>query len=94
MKTTKLFWANSLVESIPGGQMDLDGELARGIAQFVGEAVDLAPDALTGIFRDHPPMLIAVFALALAVTPLLAVLMSSDQTEPVNADETLAVFFY
>jgi Cu-processing system permease protein len=69
-----------LVESIPGGQMDHDGQHARGIAQFVGEAVDLAPDALTGIFRDHPPMLIAVFALALAVTPLLAVLMSSDQT--------------
>ncbi|MEZ4265699.1 MAG: ABC transporter permease subunit [Myxococcota bacterium] len=70
-----------IVDSVPGGSgVDLDSDFAKAVASFVGGAVELSPDALTDTFRDHPPLLVAVFALSLMLTPLLAILLSSDQT--------------
>jgi ABC-type transport system involved in multi-copper enzyme maturation permease subunit len=69
-----------IVDSVPGGGVDLDGEFAQAVASFVGGAVELSAESLTGTFRDHPPLLVAVFALSLMLTPLLAILLSSDQT--------------
>ncbi|MCB9730435.1 MAG: ABC transporter permease subunit [Deltaproteobacteria bacterium] len=69
-----------IAETFPVANLGQDSEFAAAVSRFVAQAAGLKDDALSGLLRDHPPLLVAIFALSVMLTPLLAILLSSDQT--------------